>query len=679
MWVPPGMRPTILFFLLSILPVCALTAPAHATASYLQLPDSATPVVFAADSTGNLFVASTITDSAGIQRVRITKTDAQGNRLADIDLQDNVYLTVTGLAADASGNLVLIGNTTLQQSPYTVSGVIMKIDSQLQTVLFSRSLGGTVPSGSSTLLAALALDGDGNIYVTGGTSSTDFPVTPGAFQTGLGSGLEYAFLTEISSDGAKIIFSTLFGSDQTNYGTSPAPATSGSAIALDGVGNIVVGGITNTTQLPVTPGVFGTNCAVCNNNLSTSFLAKFAPDGSKLLWATYIPMAATSTINTALQTLALDSEGNVTAGGSTSHGFSATAGALQPTFPQPSGSAGFVIKVNSTAQQIVWASFFGGGGSSGVTGLTLDSDGEVWITGTSLLAASLPVPKGTVVLGQPYVAGLSSDGTTLTDFFTAPDGAAGLALLELTEGTKIALGPMDALLTVSPGQGPSLVGMANSAASQVSPVFATFELISLYGIGIGPSTPIGAQLVNGEAPTSLAGFQLLFDGVAAPLLFVGPNQINAVIPYQPATDRSVVQVVTPSGTINGLTISNRPSEPEIFLAPVGHGQIPGLAAAINEDGTVNSATNPAAPESIVSVWVSGFGNVGSNVPVSVVAWQQNLFASLEVLYAGQAPDLVAGLSQINFRLPATGASMSMLGLELQVGEAVSDPVFVYMK
>src|ERR1035438_6975806 len=104
MWVPPGMRPTILFFLLSILPACALAAPAHATASYLQLPDSATPVVFAADSTGNLFVASTITDSAGIQRVRITKTDAQGNRLADIDLQDNVYLTVTGSAVDVTGN-----------------------------------------------------------------------------------------------------------------------------------------------------------------------------------------------------------------------------------------------------------------------------------------------------------------------------------------------------------------------------------------------------------------------------------------------------------------------------------------------------------------------------------------------------------------------------------------------
>lgn len=668
----------LVFFLLTV-QLAALAASAQATASYLELPDSATPLALAADSAGNLFVASSVTDSAGIQCIRVSKTDAHGNGLADIDFQDNLYSLFIGLAVDAGGNLVLIGNTALQQSPYTVSGVIIKIDSQLQTVLFSRSLGGTVPSGSITLLAALALDGDGNIYVTGSTGSMDFPITPGAFQTQLGPDSEYAFLTELSGDGTKIIFSTFFGSDQANGGNPPSPATSGSAIALDSTGNIVVGGITNATQLPVTPGVFGTNCNACGNHLSTSFLAKFAAGGSKLLWATYIPMAATSTINTAVQTLALDSEGNVIAGGSTSRGFSATAGARQPTFPQPSGSAGFVIKVDPTAQQIVWASFFGGGGSSGVTGLTVDSDGEIWITGTSLLAASLPVPKGTAVLGQPYVAGLSSDGTTLTDFFTVPQGQAGLALVELTDGTKIALGPMDALLTVSPGPGPSLVGMANSAASHVSPVFAIFELISLYGVGIGPSTPITAQVVNGVAPTSLGGVQVLFDGVAAPLLFVGPNQINAVVPYRPITDRSAVQVVTPSGTINGLTTSNRPSQPEIFLAPVGPGQIPGLAAAINEDGTVNSAKNPAAPESIISVWVSGCGN--GDVPVSIVAYQQTqqtLFGSLEILYAGQAPDLVTGLYQFNFRLPATRPNMSMLGLELQVGDAVSDSVFVYM-
>jgi hypothetical protein len=412
--------PSVLFLSLFVLPVSVFSKPSRAIASYLQLPDSAMPLALAADGAGNLFVACVVTDAAGIEHIRITKTDAAGNRLAQIDLPDNLYSLFIGLAVDPGGNLILIENTALQQSPYTVSGVILKIDSQLQTVLFSRSLGGA-------LLAALAVDGDGNIYVTGGTGSSDFPVTPGAFQTQLPADTfsTYAFVTELSSDGTRIVFSTLFGSGQSN-GENP-PSTSGSAIALDRVGNIVVGGMTNAAQLPVTPGVFGTNCGACRDRLSTSFLAKFAAGGATLLWATYIPMAATSTINTTATAMAVDSEGDVIAAGSASRGFPATAGALQPTFPQPSGSAGFVLKTNSTAQQILWASYFGGGSSSGVTGLTLDTDGEIWITGTSYLAASLPVLNGTPILGEAYVAGLSSDGTLLSDFFSVPEGGAGLA------------------------------------------------------------------------------------------------------------------------------------------------------------------------------------------------------------------------------------------------------------
>jgi uncharacterized protein (TIGR03437 family) len=671
---------SILFFFLFLLPGSVFSKPSRAIASYLQLPDSATPSALAADSAGNLFVASEVTDSAGIARIRVTKTDALGNKLADIDVQANLYTPFIQLALDPSGNIILIGSTILQQSPYTVSGIIVKIDSQLQTVLFSKSLGGTIPLGSITMLAALVLDGDGNIYVTGSTSAADFPVTAGAFQTQFPAsalGTTCAFVIEFSSDGKQILFSTFFGGDSTG-GDPPLPVTSGSAIALDSAGNIIVGGVTNAIQLPVTPGVFGTSCDPCSSHLSTSFLTKFAGGGAKLLWATYIPMAATSTINTAVSALAIDSEGDIIAAGSASRGFTATTGSLQPAFPQPSGSAGFVFKTNSTAQQILWATYFGGGSSSGVNGLTVDTDGEIWITGTSYLAASLPVPKGTPILGQPYVAGLSSDGKLLTAFFSVPEGGAGLALVDGQDGAKVALGPRDALLTVSPEPGPSLVGLANSASPHVSPIAAFFELVSLYGTGLGPSTAVSAKVVNGQAPTSLGGVQVLFDGVAAQLLYVGPNQINAVVPYRPNSDRSTVQIITPLGPINGLSISNRPSEPEIFLAPVGPGQIEGPAAAINQDGTVNSAKNPAAPESVISVWVSGFGNV-ANVPVSVVTFQSPLFSypSLEVLYAGQAPGLVEGVYQINFRLPASG--VTMLGIALQVGDAMSDSVFVYVK
>lgn len=137
-----------------------------------------------------------------------------------------------------------------------------------------------------------------------------------------------------------------------------------------------------------------------------------------------------------------------------------------------------------------------------------------------------------------------------------------------------------------------MLGLANSAADRVSGIVAPLELISLYGIGIGPSTPINAE-VSTVGPGSqravsnnLGGFRVLFDGIAAPLLYVGSTQINAVVPSEVAgAEVATVQVVTPAGTIAGPSARVRPSQPQVFttLAPVGY-----VATALNQDGTVNS-------------------------------------------------------------------------------------------
>jgi uncharacterized protein (TIGR03437 family) len=531
------------------------------------------------------------------------------------------------------------------------------------------------------------MDGAGNIFVTGSTLDIDFPVTAGAFQKqpphsdALGTAI-YAFVTEISGDGKKMIFSTYFGTDHTvcNGGSHCLGAyghTSGTVIAVDG-GDVVVGGTTDADQLPVTTGVFGPNCGTCSIDLGTTFLAKFGAGGSKLLWATYIPAAgAPFKGGITLEAMALDSNENVIIGGNTPEGFPLTPGALQARFPAPDLFAGFVAKFDSAAERLLFSTYFGGGESFGVKGLTSDSEGTIWITGTSP-PEQLPAPKGTPLLGTSYVAGLSFDGSTITDLFTAPDGAAGQAIARAGEGTEIALGLSGSLLTVSPGAGPSLVGIENAAATHVSPAVAPYELISLYGIGIGPSTPANGQVVNGEAPTSLSGVQVLFDGVPAGLLYVGPNQINAIVPPEVVTrERTAVRVLTPSVPIDGLGMAVLPSQPEVFLnlTPPTHGIL--AAAALNQDGTLNSATNPAAPGSIVSVWATGWGLM--DLPVSMLRSEGELAYSLEVLYAGPAPGLVNGVIQINFRLPSADAASLTLGYELQIGDALSDLFSIYMK
>src|SRR5579863_5315218 len=309
-------------------------------------------------------------------------------------------------------------------------------------------------------------------------------------------------------------------------------------------------------------------CGACSAGF-TSYLAKLASDGSKLLWATYVPLQSSSK-GISVGTMAVDSSGNIIVGGSSNGNFPVIASGLQTTLPDPNLS-GFVAKFDSSAQQLLFATYFGGGtsiGNTAVAGLTVDHpQGNIWITGYST-PSHLPVSNGTPLLGPAYIAELSDDGSTLLNIFTAPDMRAGRAILESNAGTTVALGKAASLITVSSGSGPSLMGVANAAGSSVSPSIVPQELISLYGINIGPSTPATAQIVNGAAPNSLSGVTVSIGGMPAGMLYVGPTQINAVVPSGIVGDTVALEVSTPAGTIQGTILSIRASEPQVFLSSV---------------------------------------------------------------------------------------------------------------
>lgn len=161
-------------------------------------------------------------------------------------------------------------------------------------------------------------------------------------------------------------------------------------------------------------------------------------------------------------------------------------------------------------------------------------------------------------------------------------------------------------------------------------------------------------------------------------------------------------VVTPAGQITGLVLSVVPSTPEVFAYPP-----PGNAAyAINQDGTLNSMTNPAGAGSVVSVWATGGGAsanpeadgavtsgavsplrlgvfVGTGFPGAVsTAPVLNPIGPAQVQYSGDAPGLVKGAVQINIQIPTQLGYFSgpgALQLYLQVGIAVSDPFTVYVR
>jgi len=744
------------FFILIGASVTAAPAPNQFVARYESFGESSgtsgSADLLAVDASGNFFIVGTVTEPSGRPQIRAVKTDPQGNVLAQFDFGasgQNLPDAPAGAAVDPQGDLVIVGTTYLQNFPLVSplisqssqqAGFIVKLDANLTKILFSTRLGGSPdpnpllpyefdPKGSSA--NAVALDAQGNIYVAGTTRASDFPITPGAFQTTGPPQNDifvtplYGFITELSPDGASIVYSTFFGAPDVfcDGGSSCLPVagmTGPTAIAVDPSGAIVIGGNTTAVGLPVTAGTIGQTCNCIDSPsqaayATAGFLAKFAPGGGSLAWATYInlgPEGLTEEFqqSVSITAVALDAEGNVVIAGTAPSGFSITNGALQSSYPggQPGTggpTAGFVAKLNASATSYLFSTYFGGllqyATPDGVTALSLDSQGDIWLTGGSVPSV-LPFPTSIPVFGPTYLAELSPDGSSLVEAITAPTGAAGQAIVMTPSGSPAVLGSAGSLLLDLPDQPAALIAVENSAGVQVTGNIAPYELVSFYGIGLGPAKPLGAQVVNGTVTSSLGGVQVLFNNVAAPLLYVGPNQINAIVPASVfGQDTASVQIVTPNGTLTGPTLAVVPSEPEVFQAPATS-LTPGAAVALNEDGSLNSASSPAAAGSIVTVWATGAGgsNFSNNpdgfiattlsapsLPVSVLAGNLNSgyyyggYDSLEVLYAGDAPGMVSGVIQVNFRLSAIGPypGEGQISYSLQVGAAVSSPFEIYVK
>lgn len=672
----------------------------------------------AVDPSGNVFVAVN-GESSGQPRTCLFKLSPQGNQLAQLCFTSSV--TSLTLAVGPDGNPVIAGTVDPASSIQLVSPLISQTNSQaayvtkfnssLTQIIFSTLLGGATAGsqGSGTNASALTIDQAGNIYVAGWTADGNFPVTKGAYQTAPPAGAIPFFVTAISSSGDKLLWSTLLGGPrEACSGCEPLPAVS--AVAVDPAGAVVIAGTPTGEQVPITSGVIGPI-----SNQPTAYLAKLTSAGTQLAWGTYVN-------STSLSTVAFDANDNVIIGGQAYSGFTTTGGALQTNnpaeqnqYPIYNDGAGFVAKLNPTAAQFLFATYLGGNnylrgigsyrmeaGVNGVTGAVVDASGTIWVTGGSV-PSELPLPASVPILGSNYIIGLSSDGSSVTAATTVPEGGAGLAIAISPQG-PVALGKTGSTM-IPVSAMPLLAGVTNAAGLTASGAVVPNELISLYGQALGPSTGLSGDIVNGAYTTSLGGVQVEFDGVPAPLLYVGTNQINAVVPSDVSGQTSTtLSITTPTGQITGIVLSVVASFPEVFaMEPPGN-----AAYAINQDGTLNSSSNPAAVGSIVSVWATGGGLtgnpeadgvisgttvyplqlpvvVGNGFPGAIGFGTPPLLTQPQVTFSADGADLVKGMFQVNFQLPtpvSSGVVPSPAGPEeffLQVGSALSDPFTVYVQ
>jgi uncharacterized protein (TIGR03437 family) len=209
---------------------------------------------------------------------------------------------------------------------------------------------------------------------------------------------------------------------------------------------------------------------------------------------------------------------------------------------------------------------------------------------------------------------------------------------------------------------PGITAVVN-AASFSSLTVAPGELVSIFGNGIGPSTPHQLTLnAQGNVATSLGGVTVSFDGIAAPLLYASAGQINAVVPFAVgANPTTLLQVAAPGGQTFSLSLSVSAAAPAVFTTTAsGSGQ----GAILNSDLSVNSAAHPAARGSAIAIYATGTGMLNPVVPDGTIIAAGSLPVSqatisvtiggqtATVTYQGAAPGLVAGVMQINAQIPA---------------------------
>ena len=211
----------------------------------------------------------------------------------------------------------------------------------------------------------IAVDASGSAYITGNTSSTNFPTTPGVFQT-TRRGEYNVFVAKLNAAGTALAYSTYLGGSQDDYGYG---------IAVDSAGSAYIVGDTLSRNFPITPGAFQTT----DRGAANVFLTKLNAAGSALVYSTYLGGSGNDNGNG----IAVDAAGNAyVTGAAGSSDFPTTAGAFQTTNHASSRNRNaFVAKLNATGTALVYSTYLGGSNDDYGSGIAVDASGSAYVTG----------------------------------------------------------------------------------------------------------------------------------------------------------------------------------------------------------------------------------------------------------------------------------------------------------
>lgn len=288
-----------------------------------------------------------------------------------------------GMTVDADGNIYVSGGTVSVDFPTTVGAFSRQIEGEMDAYVVSfdpmgnRRWGTLIGGGGTDYCSGVATGSGGVVGISGSTRSVDFPVTPGAVQS-TSKGDFDAFVGRLDTAG-RLVWATYLGGYDWDFG-------GGVALASDG--GIVVGGSTQGEGLPVSSNVFQTRFA----GVTDAFVARFTPGGD-LDWLTY----AGGSLHDFGSAVAVDRSGRIALTVRTySHDFPTTAGgfrsgwAVSPT----DATEGAVVLLESTGR-VVWSTYIGGTDNDYINNLAFDRAGNVY-TGGSTVSLDLPTTPGSL-------------------------------------------------------------------------------------------------------------------------------------------------------------------------------------------------------------------------------------------------------------------------------------------
>lgn len=595
----------------------------------------------AADGSGNAYITGytastdfpTVNAEQGQQNgslnAFIAKISADGTKLIySTYLGGSATDIGTSIAVDSNGNALVTGWTESKdfpvsnayQSQYSSKSLaynafVTKLNAAGNALIFSTYLGGDTDDQAN----GIAVDSSGSAYITGGTTSSNFPTTPGVIQGGPnphGNGLY--FLTKMSASGA-LVYSTFLNTGDLD-GLSGVPQ----GVAVDASGNAYVTGNTNRKDLILANALQSTY-----KGSQAAFISKVNPSGTALVYSTYLGGSGTDQANA----IAADSSGNAYITGSTTSADFPTVGAVQSKYGGDLDA--FVTKINAAGSAIVYSTFLGGSSGDLGFGIGVDGTGKVWVAGTTT-SQDFPIVNG---LSAPFqffepdlfVAEFKGDGSALlfssytTDIMAYQGGSGRSGFAVDQAGNVYATGPTEdkrplpnaialpgstRLLVLKIAAGPatpsitSVVNGASFASGIVPGSWATIQ-----GSNLSTTTDTWDNfIVNSKLPTSVDGVSLTVGGQSAYVYYISAGQINFIVPEVPAGPQQVV-VTNSLGVSSAFSATVNTYGPAFFAWPgsqaVATRQDFSLAA---KNGTfAGTPTVPAKPGDVIILWGTGFG------------------------------------------------------------------------